>query len=721
MDFGRLSIDIPDEYPCRPDTIRLTPPRASVSASSSGSSPSSRVPSFNIGTIDENTPMQSSSPISHFPYQPPSLGAQHRLLSSRFSEDTIDEPHIPHSSSQGTFGAQLPIPRKSSGLSVVSVIDSSRSSSTQDTTPVALGRVQNTAQAPSDLYRRAYRFFDKEYSVDSPTSSHAFASTSAANGRARSEEQRPDRPSLVGSDVSHESSLPSCSRSQTSTQASSSDSASAWSAEDAPSRSAAWGPVIFATEHSRPEPYLTPASTPHDNGSRSSSGKSDGLGIPSLPSLPSFNSSLTATPANPAGQDSRRRPSTADVYSQASQISPNTMPNLPLRPLSPGPSPTEPVRYQVQSYNIAAASSPAAKAGDANNRSTTSRLLRARVASTPKLRQDVNPTFSTEQALHVKHPVPAVPGRCSNAESDRRPSTAQMDGRAPFFGRRFRSRTLGETDRAGADNLQTATVSAALRAVQPAVVSPQRPLILSSLSSTAGSGSMVSHRHPSQVSTISSDIHSPLHNMLPTPGSSICSASSPATTNSSLPVTPRTAIAPPRPKSRGTGSASKTGGAGWASYLQTGLMLHLEGDGRTCQINMTYLAYDPFGRPEQLVEGTEAARVLTPKRPKSRGDKDQEAEQSGTLEFGVGGDESSFANSFTVDLGRKAEASALLKHLTVGEDTKADLLTRQASLSVATPGTHKCQATSAREGWLGSLPTASRLTVDMERGEDLFR
>ncbi|CDR88965.1 uncharacterized protein SPSC_06337 [Sporisorium scitamineum] len=696
MDFGRPSIDIPDEYPRRPDSIRLTPPRASASTSSSGSSPS-RVPSFNIGAIDEDTPMQSSSPISHFPYQPPTLGAQHRLLSSRFSEDTIDEPHIPHSTSQGTFGARLSVPRKSSsGVSDVSAIDSTRSSSMQDAHALVQGPAHSPAQAPLDLYRRAYRFFDKEYIVQPSPNPNTPPSSSPANIRVFSEDQHHDRPSLVGSDLSHEGSLPSCSRSQTSTHASSSDSASSWSAEESLSRSSAWGPVLVASEHSKPEAQLNPPPTPYDKRNPSSTHKSDALSIPSLPSLPSFNSTLTATQADHA-KEVRRRPSTADVYSQASRVSPHTLSNLPLPSLSPVPWPTEPVRYEVQSYNMAPASSSATKATGSNtsvetsnnNRSTTSRLLRARVASTPKLRLDANPLLGAEQTPHAQHPVPPMPGKFNNPAAERRPSTAQMDGRAPFFGCRFRSRTLGESDRVETSNMQTATVNTASRALPPAVVSPQRPLVLSSLSSGAASSSMLSQRNASQVSAISSGLHSPLYPMQPTPGSSISSASSPATTNSSLPVTPRTATAFPRPKSRGNGSSSKTGGAGWASYLQSGLTLHLEGDhGRAYQVNMSYLAYDPFGRPEQLVEGTEAARVLTPKRPKSRGDKDQEAEQSGTLEFGLS-EETRLVNGFAFDVGRKAEVTVLLKHLTVGEDTKGDLLTRQASLSLTTLGSHQ--------------------------------
>ncbi len=572
------------------------------------------------------------------------------------------------------------------------------------------GRMQGTkAQAPTELYRRAYRFFDKEYTVQpSSGSGTPTSSSSSANVRTFGDEQQQHRferapASRNGSELSHEDSLPSCSRSQASTQASSSsDAASAWSAEGSLPRANAFPPTIVTADSFRADAFLTPSPvaavlqaetspTPKGQRNANSSEKSDTLSIPSVPSFPSFNSSLTATRADHI-REIRRRPSTADVYSQASQVSSNAFASRPLPPSLPMVSPTEPVRYEVCSYNTApgpwpvptptsqSASKPSAFADkvEAASKSTTSRLLRARVASTPKLRLDASSLFPSEQALHGQPPVPALPAKLGNVAGDRRPSTSQMDGRAPFFGRRFRSRTLGESDRTEAINMHTAVENAARSSAASA--SAQRPLFAASMSSAG-----LPQRHPSQVSASSSGLHSPLYSMQPTPGSSICSASSPATTNSSLPVTPRTTTTFPRPKSRGTTNAAKSGGAGWASYLNSGLTLHLEQDhGRAIQINMTYLAYDPFGRPEQLVEGTEAARTLTPKRPKSRGDKDQEAEQSGTLEFGPSDEMRVEAYSF--DVSRKSEGSALLKHLTVGDDTKADLLTRQAALSVKTLG-----------------------------------
>lgn len=692
MDSARLSIDIPEEYPRRPDTVRLTPPHIPGSSSSSGSSPS-RVPSFNIGTIQEDTPMQSPSPISKFSYQPPSLGAQHRMLASRFSEDTIDEPQMPYSASQSTFGARLSVPRKSSCISDMSGTASSHSSSMLDTTslPSPQDRTQDAAaHASANLYRSAYRFFDQEYTVQ-PASSPSSTDTRILN-----EQQRFDPSLFTGnaSELSHGDSLPSCSLSQASTQATSSDSASAWSAESSLSRPHANGPVMVTAQSQRIPPFLTPASAsallhgetplaPREQRGGSTD-KSDRLGIPSTPSFPSLSSTFTLTRMEHA-RELHRRPSTADVYSQAYQVSPHTVDNLPLPPL-PVPLPTEPVRYEVCSYTMATSpSSPSTTRltstsnAEVTQHSTTSRLLRSRVASTPKLRLDASSLFPSEQALHTQPPTPALPSRFGKLGADRRPSTAQMDGRAPFFGRRFRSRTLGESDRT-----ESAIAKAGVTASRgvPPPESAQRVLFAST-----GTPANATHRHPSQASATGSDLHSPLYPMQPTPGSSICSASSPATTNSSLPVTPRTTTSFSRPKSRGTGSATKTGSAGWASYLNAGLTLHLEQDGRVCQVNMTYLAYDPFGRPEQLVEDTEAGRALTPKRPKSRGEKDLEAEQSGTLEFAPAN--GTVAGVCSSDVSRKSESSALLKHLTVGDDTKADLLTRQAALSLKVIGDHQ--------------------------------
>ncbi|SNX87739.1 uncharacterized protein MEPE_06449 [Melanopsichium pennsylvanicum] len=689
IDFGRLSIDIPDEYPRRPDTIRLSPPRATGSASSSSGSSPSRVPSFNIGTIDEDKPMHTASPISKFAYQPPSLTAQQQVLSSRFSEDTIDEPHLSHSTSQGTFGVRLSVPRKSSGVSEISRIDLDRSSSILHTEafvlPLQVKAVAAAQAAPTDLYRRAYRLFDKDYtlqpSLESKPTAQSFDDTL----------QRFDHPSLACSELYHQGSLPSCSRSQASTQASSSDSASAWSAESCMSRSLASGAAIVAgAEHLAPSSMDTTLTPKRQR--NISCDKFDNLEIPSLPSLSSFNSSLTATRGDMA-RDLRRRPSTADVYSQPHQVSPRAFSDLQLPPPLPMVSSIDSVRYQVQSFSIAPAPSPSSKTPStrpiemSNNKSTTSRLLRGRVASTPKLRLDASSLFRCERGLHVEHSVPPLPTRPSGSVTDGRSSTAQMDGRAPFFGRRFRSRTLGESDRNEAANMHAAAVGVSKAMPSPISAQSQRCGLVSR-SYNIGSPSTVPQRHPSQVSAASSDLPSSMY-MQPTPGSSICSTTSPATTNSSLPVTPRSTTAFPRPKSRGTGCASKSGG-GWASYLNSGLTLHLEADhGRTCQINMTYLAYDPFGRPEQLVQDTEEARSLTPKRPKSRGDKDSEAEQSGTLEFGPCNDRSEALDEINVTRSKSDSTSVLLKHLTIGEDTKADLLTRQAALSLNTIGTHQ--------------------------------
>ncbi|KAE8234851.1 hypothetical protein CF326_g99 [Tilletia indica] len=144
-----------------------------------------------------------------------------------------------------------------------------------------------------------------------------------------------------------------------------------------------------------------------------------------------------------------------------------------------------------------------------------------------------------------------------------------------------------------------------------------------------------------------------------------------------------------RPKSKG----------GWASHLSGGLTLHIDQDNqRSVQINLSYLSYDPFGRSDSLVpanvEGT--ARPSTPKRSSRlpRGDED---DQTGVLEFGPmnGVDE-----SWVFQSSGGTSAAPMLRHLTVGPELKADILTRQAKLNLCTDGVHEVFG-SEKKGRLG--------------------
>ncbi|CAD6903352.1 unnamed protein product [Tilletia controversa] len=144
-----------------------------------------------------------------------------------------------------------------------------------------------------------------------------------------------------------------------------------------------------------------------------------------------------------------------------------------------------------------------------------------------------------------------------------------------------------------------------------------------------------------------------------------------------------------RPKSKG----------GWASHLSGGLTLHIDQDSqRSVQINLSYLSYDPFGGSDALVpvnvEGV--GRPSTPKRS-SRFPKADEDDQTGILEFGPmhGVDE-----GWVFQSSSGTSAAPMLRHLTVGPELKADILTRQAKLNLCTDGVHEVFG-SEKKGKLG--------------------
>ncbi|CAO1634891.1 unnamed protein product [Parajaminaea phylloscopi] len=163
---------------------------------------------------------------------------------------------------------------------------------------------------------------------------------------------------------------------------------------------------------------------------------------------------------------------------------------------------------------------------------------------------------------------------------------------------------------------------------------------------------------------------------------------------------------PKSPSSRLKPSSSR--GVGWSSYLQEGLTLYLDQSGRReGAMKLSYLRYDPFGRPESLVESGSAVEGAglfpgTPKkhkvRPLSARDSDDEL---GIVDFGHSayaqpGTETSQCLLFSVK-----EPVPILRHLGIGEDTRADLLTRQAALSLDHNGTHEVSGyeRSGRIGW----------------------
>ncbi|KAK0562154.1 hypothetical protein OC861_005457 [Tilletia horrida] len=143
-----------------------------------------------------------------------------------------------------------------------------------------------------------------------------------------------------------------------------------------------------------------------------------------------------------------------------------------------------------------------------------------------------------------------------------------------------------------------------------------------------------------------------------------------------------------RPKSKG----------GWASHLSGGLTLHIDQETqRTIQINLSYLAYDPFGQPEALIPpGAESQRPGTPRRS-GKSAKVEEEDHTGILEFGPSpGSE----DGWVVQNASSTSNAPMLRHITIGPDTKADVLTRQARLSLSTDGTHEVFG-SEKKGRLG--------------------
>lgn len=307
--------------------------------------------------------------------------------------------------------------------------------------------------------------------------------------------------------------------------------------------------------------------------------------------------------------------------------------------------------------------------GPASPRSiTVGARLRARAASTGKLR----PTSPLKTLGDAIPQLPSLPQAFRSARIDPRPSTAQPEVDSSRRGR-MRSRTVGEVER------PISLQPAAHEQMHAAMTDEWRNHAASTQPASA-TGPLLRSRRPSRADTTSSSVHSG-QSFLQTPQHSSFNLSS--TSSLHRPSTPKS---PARPKSRGDG---------WASHLASGVTLHIDQEGhRSALINMTYLSYDPFGRPESLLANSDAAsRPPTPKRPKSRGDRDSKEEQVGILEFGMVGNQSwPYHHSIM-------EAAPILRHLTIGTDTKGDLLSRQAALAIRNNGVHAVSG-SERKGKL---------------------
>ena len=240
-------------------------------------------------------------------------------------------------------------------------------------------------------------------------------------------------------------------------------------------------------------------------------------------------------------------------------------------------------------------------------------------------------------------------------------------GLAPPQDMRPRSRTLGSLDRPHT----TGRAPGPVRCGHVKAAGLQRSIDLGETTRRMGTPTAIPYQFVDRPSHLS-----------PTE-ISFCSES--LTGEPRTPRTPRSATL--RPKSQG----------GWASYLSGGLTLRIdqEGAGSYC-VNMQYLSYDPFGRPDSLSAQDEGSRPPTPRRPKSRGSKDEQEDCTGILHFVPSGEVKSL-----VFRSAPGVSCPVLRHLSVADDHKSDLLSREASLTLGDNGALEAagQERKGRQAW----------------------
>lgn len=177
--------------------------------------------------------------------------------------------------------------------------------------------------------------------------------------------------------------------------------------------------------------------------------------------------------------------------------------------------------------------------------------------------------------------------------------------------------------------------------------------------------------------------------------------------------TPTNATRPP-PKTKG----------GWASHLAQGLTLHIEQGNKKIAMRMNYQYYDPFGRPESLCTSNNVEEHHSQRRSSNgrirnsfstgagqssrngsisvSNEENSDESTMGVLEFtpdvpSPGREGSQGSHNHLAFLSSDSRDAVILKHLTIGEDTKADLITRQADLSLRRNGVHEVSG-SERKG-----------------------
>ncbi|PWN35561.1 uncharacterized protein FA14DRAFT_178930 [Meira miltonrushii] len=355
--------------------------------------------------------------------------------------------------------------------------------------------------------------------------------------------------------------------------------------------------------------------------------------------------------------------------------------------------------------------------------------LRARAVSTPKLRQSrggsqdgsgLGPNNSLQAENHSRptsssrpqHPPQAPSGRFRsmtvNSDTERCDSISSANSvnqngqRLSVMGSDEGSlHTPGQQPK-----LRRPSTSDALSAAARRLRRPSRNGSNSSLTTplNSGSQSVVDVSRQRVGSSASSQLQADLRHI------SSNASLRPNSRKAKSGGTPTNATRPP-PKTKG----------GWASHLAQGLTLHIEQGNKKIAMRMNYQYYDPFGRPESLCTSNNVEEHSSQRRSSngrirssfstaagqssrngsisvSNEDNSDEATM-GVLEFtpDVPSPGREGAHNHLAFLSSDSKDAVILKHLTIGEDTKADLITRQADLSLRRNGVHEVSG-SERKG-----------------------
>lgn len=359
--------------------------------------------------------------------------------------------------------------------------------------------------------------------------------------------------------------------------------------------------------------------------------------------------------------------------------------------------------------------------------------LRIRAVSTPKLRQSrggsqdgnslgTNTSLQNEtisrptSSSRPQHPPQAPSGRfrtmTMTSDTERCDSISSVNSNVQN-GQRL-SATGSDEGSLHTPGQQTKSrrpsTSEALTAAARRLRRPSRNGSNSSLTTplnTFGSQSVVDVSRQRVGSSASSQLHTDLRQM------NSNASLRPSSRKAKSGGTPtNTTLKPPKTKS------------GWSSHLAQGLTLHIEQGSKKVAMRMNYQYYDPFGRPESLCTSNNVEEHSS-QRQNSNGrirnsfstsagqssrngsisvsnEESNDETTMGVLEFtpdvpSPGRERDQGSHNHLVFLSSESKDTVILKHLTIGEDTRADLITRQADLSLKKNGVHEVSG-SERKG-----------------------